>query len=154
MPVHVTHQFNPATVRALLASPQGGVARDMFKRGLRVQAAARRFVSGAGPGHPKRVDTGRLRNDIAVTLVNIGGFPGVRVGTHLKYAIWVHDGTGLYGPRHAWIKPRQAKFLVFKSAKYGAKKGKGKGKVFVKRVRGIQPNPFLKAALPYAKTGA
>lgn len=152
MVVHVTHQFNPAAVKALLASPQGGLARDMFKRGLRVQAAARRFVSGAGPAHPKRVDTGRLRNDIAVTLVNVNGLPAVRVGTHLKYAKWVHDGTGLHGPRHAWIRPRQAKFLVFKSAKYGAKKGKFKGKVVVKKVRGITPNPFLKAAIPYAKT--
>jgi hypothetical protein len=87
-----------------------------------------------------------------VQLTTKNGYPAVRVGTHLKYARWVHDGTGLYGPRHAMIKPRSAKFLVFKSARYGAKKGKGKGKVFVKQVRGVQPNPFLKSAIPYAKT--
>lgn len=152
MAIHVTHQLDAAAIRKLLASQQGGVAKDMFKRGLRVQAAARRFVSGVGPGHPKRVDTGQLRNDISVNLFVADGYPGVRVGTHLKHARWVHDGTGLYGSRHAWIKPRHAKFLVFRSAKYGAKKGKFKGKVIVRRVRGMRPNPFLRDALKFAKT--
>jgi hypothetical protein len=35
--------------------------------------------------------------------------------------------------------------------KYGAKKGKGKGKVFVKQVKGMRPNPFLRDALKFAK---
>jgi len=147
----VTHQFNKSALEALLASPQGGLAKDLYKRGLRVQAAAKRFVSGSGPGHPKRVDTGQLRNDIKVTLVSYKGLPAVRVGTHVKHARWVHSGTGLYGPKHAYIKPRTAKFLVFRSVKYGAKKGKGKGKVFVKRVAGMRPNPFLRDALKFAK---
>lgn len=151
MPTHVRHQLHPQAIQALLASPQGGLAKDLFTRGLRVQAAARRFISGSGPGHPKRVDTGQLRNSVSVQLVSVDGLPAVRVGTKLGYARWVHDGTGVYGPRHAPIRPRQAKVLVFKSKQFGAKKGKFRGKVVVRQVKGIPGNPFLRDALKFAK---
>lgn len=152
MPTSTHHQFHPAAVQALLASPQGGLAKDVYKRGLRVQAAARRFLSGSGPGHPKRIDTGRLRNDVSVNLVTANGLPAVRIGTSVKYSRWVHDGTGIYGPKHALIRPKQAKVLVFKSKVYGAKSGKFKGKVVVKTVKGMPGNPFLRDALKFAKS--
>lgn len=151
MPTRVTHQLHPAALQALLASPQGGLAKDLYRRGLRVQAAARRNLSGSGPGHPKRVDTGQLRNSVSVQLITAHGLPAVRVGTKVLHARWVHDGTGIYGPHRAPIRPKQAKFLVFKSKQFGAKKGKFKGKVIVRQVRGMQPNPFLRDALSAAR---
>lgn len=152
MPTAIRHQVNPAAVQALLASPQGGLTKDLYVRALRVQAAARRNISGNGPNHPKRVDTGQLRNSVSINLLTHQGLPAVRVGTKLRHARWVHDGTGIYGPRGAMIKPRQAKVLVWRSKTHGAESGKFKGKVVVLQVKGMRPNRFLADALQAAKS--
>jgi len=125
------------------------LAKDMLRRGLKVQSAARRHLSGTA-GHPRRVDTGDLRSSIQVTPTSFRGEPAVRVGTNRRHARWVHDGTGIYGPRHHKIVPRRAKALVFGSKVYGAKSGKFKGKVVVRSVKGMKPNAFLRDALPAA----
>jgi hypothetical protein len=131
-------------LQALLRGPAGAVAKDMLKRGYRVQARARKLISGAGPGHPKRVDTGATRSSIQVTL--LGGVDlRVRIGSKLIRAIWIHDGTGIYGPRHRPIRPRSAKYLKFKP------KG-SKYYVYAKSVKGMRPNRFLKDALPAANS--
>jgi hypothetical protein len=38
-----------------------------------------------------------------------------KVGTNIKYAKWPEDGTGIYGPRKAMIRPKNAKMLAWKS---------------------------------------
>lgn len=131
----------PALLR-VLASPRGPVVRDLLRRGLAVESAAKRNLSGAGG--PKRVDTGRLRASIATVVVQRDGAPAVLVGTSVRYARWVHDGTGIYGPRRTPIRPRRAKFLRFRpkgSSRY----------VYARSVRGMKPNPFLRNALPAAR---
>lgn len=125
-------------------------AKDLLRRGFKVQARARILLGGAA-GHPKRVDTGDLRSSVQVQLRAAAGSPYVRVGTGKYYARWVHDGTGLYGPHRTLIKPISAKVLVFSSKTYGAKKGKFKGKVVVRSVKGMKKNEFLRNALPAAK---
>jgi NAD dependent epimerase/dehydratase family enzyme len=51
-----------------------------------------------------------------------------------KYAKWVHDGTGIYGPRNTPIVPKKKKFMSFDSL----------GTHWLLRsVRGQKPNPFL-----------
>lgn len=126
--------------------------KDLLRRGLKVQARARLLISGAGAGHPKRVATGQTRSSIQVQLRRAtGGSPLVRVGSGLKKALWIHEGTGIYGPRRQLIRPTRASVLVFPSAKYGAKKGKFRGMVAVRYVRGMRPNKFLKDALPAAR---
>ena len=45
---------------------------------------------------PARVDTGLLRNSI--TYVVNADEQSVTVGTNVKYAIYVHEGTGIYAP--------------------------------------------------------
>lgn len=150
MPVHITHVFNQAQLETILTSPAGGVAKDLVKRGVRVQSRARRNLGGLTGSGPRRINTGLLRASIDVQLVLQPKDLAVRVGTGVYYARWVHDGTGLYGPKHSLIRPKQAKALVFRSKIYGAKKGKFAGKVVVKSVRGMKPNPFLKNALPSA----
>lgn len=131
----VTHHLDAAGLAALLRSPSGGVARDMLRRGQNVANLARRLVG---------VDTGRLRLSITVVLVIVGGAPGARVGTVVRYARWHHDGTGIYGPRGGVIRPRTKRFLRFKP--------RGSGRyVFVRSVKGAPGTRFLVRALPAAR---
>lgn len=139
----------PPTEAQIIGHFQPAQAKDLLRRGLKVQAKARRLVGGA-EGHPKRVNSGILRSSISVQLREVAKSPVVRVGTNKKYARWVHDGTGIYGPHATRIVPKTAKALVFASKKYGAKKGKFKGKVVVRSVKGMQKNEFLKDALSAA----
>jgi hypothetical protein len=146
-----THVFNHTQLKFIVSSPVGPVAKDLLKRGKRVESRAKRNLNGVS-GAPRRVNTGHLRNSIGTNLIVRPDGLGVRVGTGVAYALFVHDGTGLYGPKHAVIRPKHGKVLVFRSKIYGAKKGKHKGKVFAAFVRGMKPNPFLKDALPAFKS--
>lgn len=137
MAVH--HKYNPVTMHAILASPQGGLAKDMFKRAVRVQAKAKQNLQRP----PRRVKTGALRASITITPYLFDGYPAFRVGSPLKYATWVHDGTGIYGPHHQLIEPTSAKALRWQ--------GNMGEFIFAKHVKGIQPNPFLTDALSAAK---
>jgi hypothetical protein len=143
----VHHVVNHAQLQYILSSPTGPVAKDLLKRGARVESRAKRNLAGIG-GRPKRIDTGHLRASIGTNLIVRPDGMAVRVGTGVFYALYVHDGTGLYGPKHTVIRPKFGRVLVFRSKIYGAKKGKYAGKVVVTFVRGMKPNPFLKDALP------
>jgi hypothetical protein len=140
--VNVSHRLDPAAIRALIFSPQGGVARDLLRRGLRVETQAKRNLGGIGG--PKRIDTGRLRASISTNLVTRNGVPTVLVGTNVNYALFVHNGTGIYGPMHRPIRPRRAKFLRFRPRT-------SRRFVYARQVRGMLPNPFLKNALSAAR---
>lgn len=146
--VHVTNVFNFPQLEFILHSPIGPIAKDLIKRGKRVESAAKRNISGLTGSGPRRVDTGLLRNSISSHLIKAVTGLGIRVGTNVYYARWVHDGTGLYGPKHTLIFPKHASVLVFPSKIYGAKKGPFIGKVVVPYTKGMKPNPFLKNALP------
>lgn len=140
--VHFTHRLNMTALNQLLSGPQGGVAQDMLRRGLLVETQAKRNISGVGG--PKRVDTGRLRASINTQLVVRDGKPIVVVGTNVFYARFVHDGTGLYGPRHRRIVPvrrRRLRFRPHGSGRY----------VYARSVKGSPGNPFLANALVAAR---
>jgi hypothetical protein len=147
----VHHVVNKAQLQFMLQSPAGAVAKDLIKRGARVESRAKRNLAGGG-GRPKRIDTGHLRSSIGTNLLVLPDGLAIRVGTGVFYALYVHDGTGLYGPKHMLIRPKFGKVLVFRSKIYGSKKGKWAGKVVVRYVRGMKPNPFLKDALPAFKS--
>ncbi len=74
----------------------------------------------------------------------VGKFPVGRVGTNVFYALFVHEGTGIYGPKGVPITPKRAKFLRWR-------KKQGGGYVYAKIVKGMRPNPFLKNAISAAK---
>jgi hypothetical protein len=117
---------------SLLRSPTGAVARDALARGRRVQRAAQRIAP---------VRTGRLRESI-----NVRMRPGIRgvvveVGTSLNYALYQHDGTGVYGPRGRPIRARRGKVMVFDV---------GGQRVFAREVRGVPGTKFLARALSAA----
>lgn len=117
-------------------------AKDLLRRGLKVQARARVLLGGAA-GHPRRIDTGLLRSSVQVDLRAVATRPSVRIGTNLKRARYVHFGTGIYGPRRAKIVPRTKKALAFTT-----KRGR---RVVVRSVKGMPKNEFLKDALPAAR---
>lgn len=65
------------------------------------------------------------------------------VKSSAKYAIFVNDGTGLYGPLRHRIRPRNGKFLAFTP-----NKGKFKGKlVVVPWTRGQKPQRFVEKSM-------
>lgn len=131
MPVY--HRLNQAEVQRILRGD--GVERDLLRRGRRVQGVARRLV---------KVDKGRLRASITVELRYEVGKPVVQIGSRLRYAIMVHDGTGIYGPRGVPITPRRGQFLVFTP--------KGSNQVvFARAVKGQRGVPYLRNALPAAR---
>lgn len=118
-------------------------AKDLLRRGYRVQALARKLLTGAGPGHPSRIDSGKLRSSVQVSLAVRRGEPVVRIGTDVSYARYVHEGTGLYGPHRTRVVPLHRKALAFRAAS-------GK-KVVVRSTRGMPGNPFLRDALVAAR---
>lgn len=130
---------NQQELALLLSSPSGGIAKDLFRRGVNVQNQAKKNLEN----DPRRVDTGNLRSDIHVQLLSLGGKPAVRVGFNLFYGVFVHDGTGIYGPRGTPITPRVSTYLRWRT-----KKGQW---MFAKSVLGMKPNPFLKNAVSAAK---
>jgi hypothetical protein len=141
--VHYSHQLDTAALRRVLSSERGGLGRDLLRRGLKVETQAKRNLAG-GPSGPKRIDSGRLRSSVTTVMVERNGDLAVLIGTNVRYARYVHDGTGIYGPRRQMIRPKRAKLLRFKpkgSSRY----------VFAKQVRGMVPNMFLVSALSAAR---
>ena len=134
------------TQAQLVGRYRAAQAKDLYRRGLKVQTRARLLLSGSGAGHPKRVDTGHLRSSVQVQLRQVLGSPAVRIGTNVTYSRYVHDGTGLYGPRRRKIRPKRAKALRFKGARYGKR-----GYIYAHSVKGMKPNHFLEDALIAAK---
>ena len=139
MAAKVRHSLDRRALNALLSSPNGAAAKDLFRRGKKVETKAKKNLQR----EPRRIDTGYLRSSISTQLIIVGSKPAVRVGTNVEYAIFVHDGTGVWGPTGTPITPKQAKMLSWKS-----KSGK---RVYARQVQGMRPNPFLKDAMSAAK---
>lgn len=136
----IVNEMNSAAVQQLLTSTNGAVYRDMLRRGLKVETKAKSNLQS----DPTRVDTGRLRGSIRARMITLDGVPVCRVGTNVEYASFVHDGTGLFGPRHAYIVPVNKSVLRWKTKGGGGKNGY----TYAKKSSGMRPNPFLKNALP------
>lgn len=132
--VRVSHRVIESRVRRLLQAKNGGLAKDMMRRGRRVERRAKKIV---------QVNTGQLRASINTQPTTYRGYPAADIGTNLRHAMWAHDGTGIYGPRGQYITPRRAKVL-----RWYAKGGKP---IFARRVRGMRGSHFLERALPAAR---
>jgi phage gpG-like protein len=137
-------KLDEAQLRALYSSPQGPVWQELQRQGRAVLRAAQTLAP---------VDQGQLRSSIKLEMDTERGLPVARVGTNVKYAIWVHEGTGIYGPRKTPIRPRNARVLrwpVKNQSGQGARRYKG-GKTsafaYAKQVKGVRPRPFLREAL-------
>lgn len=133
MAVSVRIEINGSALNRLLRSPGGPVARDMLRRGQKVQGAARRRINSR---------TGNLSRSITVDIVIVDRTAGARIGTDLFYARFVHDGTGIYGASRRPIKPTRRRALAFN--------GTG-GHVVVASSSGQRGTHFLRNALRAAK---
>lgn len=128
MSVRVT--YNEVEARRIFTSPTGPVGRY-------VEDLTRQVANQARQRAP--VDTGTLRASISTSVSSRGGKMVGTVQSALQYAIFVHEGTGLFGKNHRVIKPRRKQVLRFQP--------RGGGEVFAKFVRGQHPQPFLVDAL-------
>lgn len=138
--------FNGAALRSIALQASDA---DIRVRANRVLNAARR-------GAP--VDTGALRGSLTVTFnKGPGGETVARIGSNLPYAMWVHEGTGIYGPRGAMITPKRGRFLVWprvNNSGSGNRRyvgGQTGAFIFAKAVRGSPGRPFLLRALEAAR---
>jgi len=94
-------RFNEAQLRELLTGPQGGIARDLTRRAIRVEGAAKQNASGR-PG--PNVRTGRLRGSITWRLGRDGTGLYADVGTAVHYAPYVEGGTSRM-PAYPYLRP-------------------------------------------------
>lgn len=100
-----------------------GITRALLK----IAERAREHAWEAAPYR-----TGDLRASLTVQEVDA---ETVVMGTKLEYAIFVHQGTGLYGPFKRRITPIRKKALFWPGAAHP-----------VKSVKGQPPQPFLETA--------
>jgi hypothetical protein len=133
-------------VREYVTSPSGPVYRFVEEKAKAVQQSAKRYCPSA---------SGALRNSIDIQMLISAMTVYALVGSRLGYAIYVHEGTGIYGPRHAMIFPVKGKFLVFTPSggsagswgQAGSGSGGAGGTVFARSVKGIPSTPFLYQAM-------
>lgn len=96
------------------------------------------------------VDNGPLRASFRVRVVFTKSRIKAWIYTELEYGLFVHEGTGIYGPKGQMIKPKRGKYLVFE-ARNARTTAPGRGtKVFARQVRGQRPNRYLLRALQTA----
>jgi len=144
----LTVKLNEAGIKRLLSSPDGAVYADIRKRGNRVLQRARVLAP---------VDQGQLRASLAQEMLVRNGAPIARIGTNVKYAIFVHEGTGVYGPRRTPITPVRKRLLswpIKNNTGQGRRRYRGGATqryAFAKQVQGVRPRPFLRKALDAAK---
>jgi hypothetical protein len=141
-------RLDQSQLRELLGSANGPVARDMRRRGNAVLREAKRIA-------PK--DTATLSRSITLETHVQGGVPVVYVGSPLEYAIYVHEGTGLWskrGPRPIVpVRKKALRWPIKNNTGRGRRRYRGgqtAGYVFSKRSAGSPPKPFLTDALPRA----
>ena len=122
-------------LRADLMAEGGAVREDVKRRAANVRDEARRLLA-------ERADepSGELGRSIRyVTREAAEGSVAAQVGSDLEHAIWVEEGTGVYGPRGAEITPRSAPLLVFRSRSGSI--------IRTPSVRGQRPKRYLRDAL-------
>jgi hypothetical protein len=144
----VTLQLDKAAIIDL-TSPAGAPARELVRRANRVKNKAQTLVP---------VNTGVLRSSISVSPpTKAGSTIMVRVGSGVGYALFVHEGTGIYGPKGALIKPKSGQALRWPAVNNSGKgrrrykAGITEGYVFAKWSKGSPANHFLTDALPAAQ---
>jgi hypothetical protein len=125
--------LDDAEIERLLRSPEGPVAKDLLRRGAKVESAAIRLC-------PR--DTGRLAGSIDHELDRDERGLVVRVGSNIEYSRHVEEGTGLYGPFKQRIVPTTKQALAFTV---------GGRRVVVASIAGARAQPFLRPALKAAE---
>lgn len=115
---------------------------------LRASNAVRNKARDLAP-----VNQGGLRGSIAVEMRD-EGMPVGYVGSNLKYAVYVHEGTGIYAKRNPKmivpVRKRVLRWAGVNNSGSGRRRYKGgstAGYVFSTKSRGVRGRPFLRQAL-------
>lgn len=141
MGVRIEFTWNEPEIDRILRSPDGDVATYV----RRVAEATRSLAVAGAP-----VDDGPLRASLRVQMEYTAGHVKAWVYSNLEYSIWVHEGTGIYGPRGTPIRPKRGRYLVFE-ARNARTTPRGRGNlVFARQVKGARPNRFILRALQQA----
>lgn len=69
--------YDAAAANAMFRDPQGGLSKDLSRRGRAVESKAKLIA---------RVDTGRLRASVTSRIAVEGGLPVSIVGSNVQYA--------------------------------------------------------------------
>lgn len=127
-------RLNEAAVRRVV----GGAIEAAVQQAADITAArAKRNIQAAG-----RIDSSAMYREMTTersSAKSKGDKVVYLVYTPVEYADYQEFGTGLYGPRGAYIYPTKAKALRFRP------KG-ATAFVFAKRVRGVRPAHFMRDA--------
>lgn len=144
---------NTAEIERIFHSPAGPVFRHVVDITEQVRNAAVRRA-------PR--DTGALAASIEA-VVNVYGNDIIgHIGSRLDYALYQHEGTGIYGPKHRVIRPVSKKVLKFRPGRGFGPLQRGVTRpsperrgpyIFAKYVKGTQKNPFLVDALEQVLPG-
>ena len=97
--------WNGVEALELLRGHHGPIARDLARRAIRIEAAAKNFATGRDGG--PHVRTGRLRSSITWALGD--DFLGLYadIGTNVEYAGYVELGTSRARP-YPYLRPALA----------------------------------------------
>lgn len=138
-------------MQEVLRGNNGPVARILVERAIRVEDRA---VANLTSGPTRAIDTGRLRSSITHEIVSSSGGLIARVGTNVQYALYVHEGTGIYGPKRQRIFPKQKRALAFTWKNAPVPPTSKSGKHVYRSVAGVKPRPFLRSALSQVMGGS
>jgi hypothetical protein len=130
-------QLNQAEIDRLLRGGSGPVVRHVATLTRHTQNAAKRNA---------KVDEGHLRASVTQAVTTTASEVRGRVGTGLIYGLYLHEGTGVYGPRGAPIRPVHRQFLRFEVKSGTAAIGR-RPVVFARSVRGVPGDKWLLRAL-------
>lgn len=102
---------HPEALRRLFTGPNGGIARDLTRRAIRVQNQAKLNASGGrvpGANNPEgrgpNVDTGRLRSSITFEIREDAQGLSARVGTNVEYGYYLETGLR-NGATYPFLRP-------------------------------------------------
>lgn len=155
MSYRTTVTLHDAQIEALFSGPIRRAVERVVNEGHRLSRAA----------IPR--DTGQLARTLQKGVERRGAPDGDLFGwwgSAEKYALWVHNGTGIFGPTGTPIRPKRAKFLVFvpSGKNVGARqlgdprrraKSRRTGAVFARSVVGQPRTPFLVEPFRIVMTG-
>jgi hypothetical protein len=148
MAVTVDVRIDRRALNTMLSGPNAAAVNAVRLHGNRVLNKAIELCP---------VDEGRLRASLTLEMRQIGGQPVARVGSNLDYALFVHEGTGIYGPSGRRIRPVRATVLrwpVRNNSGSGRRRyqgGRTAQYAYAKSVAGMPGRPFLRTALRLAR---
>ncbi|MBA9005934.1 HK97 gp10 family phage protein [Thermomonospora cellulosilytica] len=122
-------RLDRAALDRLLRQPGGPVHDHVTALTRRTETRAKLNI---------RVRTGTTRASITSSVRTRGTLVIGRVWTPSKVGWWLHEGTGIYGPRGRPIRPVRAQFLRFEV---------GGRIVYARQVRGMPGDQWLVRAL-------